>query len=649
MEEPRWPLRLSIHAKSFAHSDVNIHGFYLDGEVVPSGSSLKQEKPIANKDGLDDFIQFPVHDEAVLSRVFSFLKEHELLCTASLVCTQWADCATDAHASLMLFSVGCTTDFIYGHNSGTEECWDDDNSLEDATNEILLTNNSVACSMQRPWEYLTKKFPWGNFLSEGTFKQVYRVWNTSVKAEEAISVMDVNAISDKNVVGAELSVSVMLSSLVRRNICPNFVLTRGVFTSLFKPPSSCWGDAEKKKPLGNTYNPLAKHRKPRQPSSKHEGQYQYIRMELCRHGDIEEYIKSQAGSVLHPEQSRILLFQMAFALHVAGDRFAMKHYDVKLLNFFLQSSSEENINQDEQPQFTVLRYGIGEHMFNLRMETSKALIAKLADYGTANVRPESDGQPVLLSNFTTLENSPPEFMILGDAAQQGYGHDYFGLGLCMLQLFTGYAPYEEILETVTCPNNLKKELRRIWENSDSGGYQVIRSVILGDVYEDEDGNIEGEPDDTLYDTFYRFMVLFGTPVETIELGGEGSRVLKAVKLCLGTRNEKMKPLRTSRRNGPRAEVGLDSIQFEIDCKQYSFMHGRDKHISRARGILQKMEGGIDLLFDLVSFVPNKRATALDVINSNFMAPLRKKPAVSILEKDDEVYSYMAYSSKSTDC
>ena len=598
----RWPLRHSVHSKVFPHSDV-------------------------------------VYDETVLSNVFSFLKEYEILCSASVVCTKWADAATKAHASLMLFSVGCTADF-----SNTGDLLDDDASLENFNSEISPISNSVACSMQRSWDYLTQNFPYGVFLSEGAFKQVYRVWNTSVKAEEAVSVMNVDLISDKNIVGAELSVSVMLSSLVRRNVCPNFVLTRGVFTSLFEPPSSCWGNAYKKKPLGNTYNPSAKYLKPRQPHSTKEGNYQYIRMELCRHGDVEEYIKSQNGTVLHPEESRILFFQMTFALYVARDRFAMKHYDVKLLNFFLQSTNQKDTNQDEQPPFTVLRYGVGDHIFNLRMQTSRALIAKLADYGTATVCPDSDGQPVLLSNFTTLENSPPEFMILGDEAQQGYGHDYFGLGLCMLHLFTGHAPYEEILERVTCPNNLKKKLQRIWEDNKAGGYEVIRGVILGDVYEDKDGNLEGEPDNTLYDTFYRFMVLFGIPAETIELK-RGNRVWKAVKLCLGTQNENTKSVRASRRNAPRIGVGLDSIQFENDCKQYSFLRGVDKHISQARSTLQKMEGGVDLLLSLVSFIPSKRATALDVINSKFMASLREKSATSSTVHDDIIYSYMAYSSK----
>jgi len=649
--DSRRPPRLSaIHTKYFARSSI-IHEpldslpyrdeehSCIQGVLLPI-SPLKQEKGSQNHEYQEDAPQHTLYNEKVLSEVFLFLNEYDLLCHASLVCSQWADAATDAHSSLMLFSVGCTPDFIYGRKSDTCDLLDDE--IEDAIVEEESICSSIALSMQRPWSYILQRFPWGNFLSEGAFKKVYRVWNTSVNAEEAVSVMNVNLISDKNVVGSELSVSVMLSSLVRRNICPNFVLTRGVFTASFEPPISCWGCAEKKKPLGGEYEPNVRYSKPRLPSSKDEGLYQYIRMELCRYGDMEEYIKSQPNSALPPEESRILLFQMAFALHVAGDRFAMKHYDVKLLNFFLQSANEGNVNQVEHP-FTVLRYGVGAHVFNLRMITSRALIAKLADYGTTNVNPESDGQPVLLSNFTTLENSPPEFMTLGDAAQQGYGHDCFGLGLCMLHLFTGHAPYEEILESVTCPANLRKKLRKIWEDNKTGGYDVIRSVILVDVYEDENGNTQGERDEVLFDTLYRFLVLFGVPEEKNQAKG-GSRVWRAVRSCLGIQNEKSKSLRVTRQNGGTGkDVGLDFAQYESDCKTFSFMHGNNKHIVRGRTVLQKMEGGIDLLFGLVSFDPNHRASALDVINSKFMDSLRECPEKSSLREDDIVFSYMAYS------
>ena len=109
---------------------------------------------------------------------------------------------------------------------------------------------------------------------------------------------------------------------------------------------------------------------------------------------------------------------------------------------------------------------MGYHTFASHSSQEDAVIAKLADYGTANVDCITNGQNVTIPQFTTLENTPPDFLILGDQALQGHGHDCFGLDLCMLHLFTGHAPYKYILEDISCPPNFKKELRRIWENEE---------------------------------------------------------------------------------------------------------------------------------------------------------------------------------------
>lgn len=613
--------------------------------VGPSPVKRNREKSLANNE--EDISKDVLMDTSKMLPILSFLNETELQCTASLVCSTWADAATEALASLMLISVGCSND---------PEVDDNDNEST-VTDELASQNDnqppcSAALSMQRSWDYILDKFPWGAYLSEGTFKRVFRVWNASVKAEEAVSVMDVNKIDDKNIVGNELAVSIMLSSLARRNVCPNFVKMRGVFTSLYEPPKTVWGCSENKKPRGSYYDAdsNAIQDKVEEPLVEEQGLFQYIRMELCKFGDVEEFIKNQPDTMIHPLEARMLLFQMAFSLHVAGDRFGLKHYDVKLLNFFMQSANDADISVDDYP-FTVLRYGFGAHIFNLKMKTSRAFIAKLADFGTANTRPESNGQPVMLNNFTTLENTPPDFMILGDAAVQGFGHDCFGLGLSMLHLFTGDSPYEEILESVTCPINLKKKLKRVWEGNNSkgsNGYSVIQSVIMLDVWQDEDGNIEGEVDDTLYHTLYRFLVLFGIPEHKFQWK-EGCKIWNAISSCLEDVSEKSPTkVRRSRRNntkelgGAKNNVGLDVPQYQADCELFNLRYGKDPRIVRARESLESMEGGMDLLFSLVAFDPNKRASALDVINSTFMSTLREDVGKKSMNGNEKVYSYMSY-------
>lgn len=428
-------------------------------------------------------------------------------------------------------------------------------------------------------------------------------------------------------VGAELAVSVMLSSLVRRGICPNFVVTRGVFSSPFEPPADQWGSALNKQPKGTAYNSPKAKRRLKEP--RRRGRYQYIRMELCDEGDAEEFLKRQPDRALTLTQARHILFQVSFALHTAADRFSLKHYDMKLLNVFLQRIPTEKSGD------VVLRYGLGQHVFSLRAPKETALFAKLADYGTANVDSTTNGQNVTIAQFTTLENTPPDFLILGDQARQGHGHDCFGLGLCMLHLFTGHAPYEEILGDVSCPSNLKNQLRKIWENEDEKEFSVIRSVVLGDVYKDEDGHvIEGEPDEVLYDTLYRFLVLFGVPDEPS--WPIKSKVMSIVRQTLTPDGRRVKG-----RGAKRAHS--DANKFVSDRRKYSLSHGNNQFIARARCTLNSMDGGMDLLLSLVHFNPFRRATALDVLNSTFMTPLRDISSESYNSESDEVLSYTTFS------
>lgn len=383
-------------------------------------------------------------------------------------------------------------------------------------------------------------------------------------------VKQIHSTGNLDVVRIELAVSVMLSSLVRFRICPNFVVTRHMFTCQYEPPGNHWGTADNKRPKGAVYSSPKSKRRPKEPSDR--GRFQYIRMELCEEGDAEEFLKRQLGECIDPVQARNLLFQITFALYAAAEKFSLKHYDLKLLNVFLKRMPQENEGN------VVLRYGLGGHTFALQSSREDAIIAKLADYGTASVDCVTNGQNVTIAQFTTLENTPPDFLILGDDARQGHGHDCFGLGLCMLHLFTGHAPYEEILEGVTCPSNLKKELRRIWENEDETQYSVLRSIVLDNVYKDEDGNIiEGEADETLYDTLYKFLVLFGIPDDSV--GVLDTKVMAAVKATLDSEGRQRKV------RGRNRKVPCDAEKFESDRRIFSLSHGTNKFISRARASL----------------------------------------------------------------
>jgi serine/threonine protein kinase len=440
---------------------------------------------------------------------------------------------------------------------------------------------------------------------------------------------DTYHLENYQILANELAISTVLSSLVRRGICPNFIVIRGIFTAAFPPPEDCWGSDDDKCPNGEvvTY-PIDP---PTEPDVLEPGRFQYIRMELVNEGDAEELIKRQPDEVFPRGVARSILFQIAFALYAAADKFSVKHYDVKLLNIFIQ-------RVDVVGDF-ILRYGLGSHVFALKMPRTHAFVAKLADFGTSNMCPDTNGLPVAIAHFTTLENTPFDFMVLGDDATQGHEHDSFGVGLCMLQLFTGSRPYEEILADVVCPPNLKRRLKDIWENECIDGYSVIRSIIFDGVDWDEEGNVvEGEPDQTFYHTLYRFLVLFGIPKIRFQ-EKTSPRVWKAISDTLEPsklpRGQKGKPV--------RKRSGTDITQFCRDCKKFSIRSGNHPLIARAREALTAMEGGLDLLFSLCDLNPDTRATAMDVLNSTFMESLRED-ADNCSPPDDSAttYSFLSF-------
>jgi hypothetical protein len=55
-----------------------------------------------------------------------------------------------------------------------------------------------------------------------------------------------------------------------------------------------------------------------------------------------------------------------------------------------------------------------------------------------------------------------------------------------------------------------------------------------------------------------------------------------------------------------------------------------------------MDGGLDLLFGLCNFNPVKRLSAMDVMNSTFMAPLIEDAGTDY-HKDVAVHSFTAFS------
>jgi hypothetical protein len=269
---------------------------------------------------------------ALLSAVLAWVGPNELA-SASAVSITWATAVAYAQADILCAQTEALSSI-------------DNNSSSSSKASTALTWKATDT---------TTRFPWGCYLAEGAFKQVYKVYNVARQRQEAMSVMNVQAITDAEsgaVIAQELRMGVLASSLVRRRICPNFVETYGFFRCSEAPCISVWGSATNKAPLGidpilaidsssaNTVaNKKAAGRKGK-ASKAIKGtetlRYQYIGMELCESGDIEEYIRAAPDTILPLQQVMPMLFQMIFSLFAGRHEYSMRHYDIKLLNFLVR-------------------------------------------------------------------------------------------------------------------------------------------------------------------------------------------------------------------------------------------------------------------------------------------------------------------------
>ncbi len=141
----------------------------------------QKKRSSLNEKGINSIMGSPT-----FSHVLSFLSERDLLHSASLVSTRFSDVAAEALGNLMLLSVGCDP---WTRGKRRDSPIDaDDSSLGDAQG-VPRWHLSVAKSLEKGWPHLMNQFPWAQFLSDGAFKKVFKVWNHRCGAYEALSVM----------------------------------------------------------------------------------------------------------------------------------------------------------------------------------------------------------------------------------------------------------------------------------------------------------------------------------------------------------------------------------------------------------------------------------------------------------------------------
>jgi serine/threonine protein kinase len=505
------------------------------------------------------------------------------------------------------------------------------------------------------WSEFLKGITSCEHIGTGGAKCVYSVArknSQNISGIEALATIDVDVVVD-HAVKQELSVSTLASTLVQMRICPNILETYSTFESPYCIPKNFSGSSAR--------SVIAK------PKSSEVGHYQYILMELCRGGDIESSIRRQTKKVLPLDNVRSFLFQMIFSLYSSREQLNLRHNDVKLLNFLLSDASSllppkpspsMSGERRDSPRCNKIsmKLWFGEHVFKLSLPMTPTCpsLVKLADFGTSQVGSTGAETSITPEHFTTLENTPPEFLLLGSkASSSSFACDTFGLGLCYLHLLTGVAPYEELLNEVSCPPDLRSLLKELWTTNDRSSqyyviHEVLDSLVEGDADTDDEepalGQRESAVDDdsvmnVLYDTLYRFVVLVGLPPIDLFAGidaSTGSMARNPVVLALHAALA-----------GRQQTFGVDAVRnsmhiYNQDAAKWSISVGSSEHMNRARDRLRDLSPSAGaLLQSMLSLDPTKRCTMHEALLSDVFSVYREGGLFATQDGIEVVYDYYA--------
>lgn len=528
---------------------------------------------------------------------------------------------------------------------------------------LCITENAHAYQWSE-WANVMNKYSWGKFISQGACKEVYCVQGPHMNHVEAVSIMDIDDLKDRGVgdaISQELEISMLCSSLVSLGVCPNLVQVHSVFQCAHPPLESLWRSSLPSP--RNTSSGISKAVSIPKSNCLTKGKYQYIRMEFCSGGDLEELVRSiRLPSI---DSTRSMLFQMCFSLYACREQLSLRHYDIKLLNFFVTTGSAlltaKNRQVDEtmkpnsmststqlfpsdgvEQKHVVLKIGFGSWVFKLNINIKGNELIKLADFGTSAIGSGGLGDPITVQQFTTLENTPPEFLLLGSAARQSYSADTFCVGLAMLHLLTGQDPYEELLKDVKCPKYLENALRKYWSTENPGSpYFVISEVInsLDDSTVDDNGE---RPAMVLFHTLYRYMVLFDVPL-LAQVTGSGSNniyannpiwlaLVDALGGAINSDDNSWSLAQNNRGNRRAASKKVPSkgttrddclSQYSSDRSTWSINNGSHDIMNSVRQRLEALGYESRNIFEkTVNFDPSKRCTMHEVICSSVFSPLR---------------------------
>jgi len=312
--------------------------------------------------------------------------------------------------------------------------------------------------------------------------------------------------------------------------------------------------------------------------------YQFVRMELCNGGNLEDHLKTMPNQEPDVHLVAPILFQALFASLAAQTELHARHYDIKLLNYFLQ------VPEDGDAPYK-LKYGLDDEIYEFQTN----ILVKLADYGTVicwESEKEEGAAPI-----TTLENAAPEMLLKG-AKHCGNKVDMYQVGLSLLHLLTGQAPYEELFPELRCPATLRRQLTAMWRD---------QSDQFGKLQDELEGCDSVK---LAADTLWRSAVMFKGLWEP----GDAAVLPEGWDMVAAQ---------------------LDADASPVDC--YSFLQGTNPHMVRARERASLIPGAEEMLRRLLCLDELERWDAATALKADMFHGLRVD-----VEEPSGVQGYMKY-------
>lgn len=173
--------------------------------------------------------------------------------------------------------------------------------------------------------------------------------------------------------------------------------------------------------------------------SEFETEPNYVALEYCRHGTLQEHLANQAGRTLDARESAKLLKELAKGVAVAHEGCCEAQGAIK-------RQWTQIVHRDIKPANIFLEVAPGEHLPRLASDSEKRFQPKLGDFGLATLAGTGVGPTMSGDIIGTVAYMSPE-QATGESRSVGPGSDIYSLGAVLYQCVAGTPPFNASNQT----------------------------------------------------------------------------------------------------------------------------------------------------------------------------------------------------------